>query len=541
MMRTSTLIRLKSGMAARVQHGSSERGVAMLSAILFMIIMAGIGTVIVGIVVSQATPSNIAQKSTKTIYAAQAGMQAALGMLRTAQSPDVSNTYYGDPTKLPCGLTGDTNGTNDASSVYTVSINYYSIDPTGLTASQLAGISGAVVPCNAPNGTGTVVPKWAVLVSKGAGPSVPGVGGAATGNRSLSAVYKFQISNVNVPGGRIYNSNNTFCLQAVSASSGSTIKWVALSQCVSANDSTQLWTYDKNYELSLASTTIAGSTPLCVTGPVHASDSLPQKAQLATCITETVDGARWNQLWSWTGSYSWVGETSSTAITGPSNTCLAPGAADGSSLTGLYLMVNNGCSGTFTPSAQVGPGPAGATTNQIVNYKEFGRCLDVTNEVITSAFMISYPCKQDPTGTGVYLQWNHKWFYTEATSPAPPAAPYPQSKTQQIYVYYQNSTAQKYCFTTPTLASGSVFPTFAACSSASTQQWTRVNNSGAYSTSYLFVDTYGRCLTADSSKLFNSSYSEITVAACNGGDAQRWNAPSTSSNSDVGGFREVSG
>ena len=57
-------------------------------------------------------------------------------------------------------------------------------------------------------------------------------------------------------------------------------------------------------------------------------------------------------------------------------------------------------------------------TKQIVNFKEFGRCADVTGANINNAdtpgeFNIVYPCKQDPVGAG--LAWNHKWYYNSPT------------------------------------------------------------------------------------------------------------------------------
>jgi hypothetical protein len=78
------------------------------------------------------------------------------------------------------------------------------------------------------------------------------------------------------------------------------------------------------------------------------------------------------------------------------------------------------------------------------------------------------------------------------------------------------------------------------CSGSAQQNWTRVYNSGTYASSYLFVDTSGRCLAVDPTDLYSGLYSKVTVATCNGSDAQKWNAPPTYTDSTVASFKEVS-
>ena len=47
-----------------------------------------------------------------------------------------------------------------------------------------------------------------------------------------------------------------------------------------------------------------------------------------------------------------------------------------------------------------------AATGQLVNYQQFSRCLDVTNHLWNSDYMIVWFCKQAPDGT---VPWNQKW------------------------------------------------------------------------------------------------------------------------------------
>ncbi len=498
-----------------------EGGVALLAAILFMIVMAGISVVLVSVVLAQTVPSNIAQKSTKTIYAAQAGMQTALSIIRgAALAPDYTGHIYGDPTKLPCSLTGQVNAQTDGIT-YSVAINYFTSDPTGKDSTWTAANK---LSCSATTGP-SLQPTYATIIAQGIAPSIPGLASPTTGNRQISAVYKFKVSNVNVVGGRFYDSSNSYCLHATTATAGSLIKFLPNAQCTT--DALELWIYDTDYKIKLASTTVGGAAGLCITGPVTWGGAT-QNAQLQPCLSAT-DPLRWNQLWSWTNSFQGQNVTISAGL---SNYCLATGYTNGTALTGKSLLVSNGCNGGLSPSLQMGAGAASYATHQIVNYKEFGRCADVTNEAINYSFMISYPCKQDATGTGAALNWNHKWYYTEPTGGATSLGP------QQIYVYYLDNVNSKYCLTSPTTGNG-FYPVFALCNASNQQNWTRVYNTGTYLTSYLFTDYAGRCLTADSADLY-SSWSKLTVTTCTGSDAQKWNAPPTYTDSTVASYKEVS-
>ena len=557
MMRGTAMIRIRAMFRQRKADGAGELGVAMLTAILFMIIMAGLSTVILGVVVAQNVPTGLSQKSTTTIDAAEGGLQSALAIMRTATTVTTINgvlTTVGDPTKLPCSIPSTSvNGSTTDPTTYAVTIAYYNADPTGqnlITFNPTHLITCAQVQ----KGT---VPLFALLTAAGQTTTIPG-SASTTGARSLAAVYSFDISNVNIPGGIIYNDDSTSCLQAATATAGSVINFVAASTCgVAANAPLQKWSYTTNWQIALSSTTAGGAQGLCITGPTVAGGAT-QNALLQTCALPT-DPNRWNQLWSWTGSYTWEGELQ--AITGPNpNSWLGPNIADGTSATGLKLQVINSSSanGTMTPSELVGAGAASYATHQLVNYQEFGRCADVTNEVLPNNpnNLISYPCKQDPTGGTGNITWNQKWYYCEpsdightvpCTGTLPNGAAI-SAAAQQIYVYKGDVTTQKYCLTTPATGSGSYFTAFYPCATSGSlmnqQIWTRVNDPAnvAYVNDYLITDEYGRCLQVDESiPGFTSTIYYQDVATCNQTDLQKWNAPSTNTTSTVGGYKEVSG
>ncbi len=516
------IIRLTTALRDRTLHGATaERGVAMLTAIFFMVIVAGLSVVLMSVALSQQAPTYTAQKSTKTIYSAQAGLQAALGVMRTAAAaPNAEGEILGSPAKLPCTVAGTVDGGGTGTS-YSVILQYFVVDPSGSDATWRTSNEMA---CS--NGTGPAgKPKFAYITATGEGTTIPGQA-ASVGNRRLSAVYTFKVNNANVAGGQILSRDGAFCLHAISEAAGSEAKWIPVGACTD-NDK-QLWIYSKDYRLQLAKSTFGGAAGLCITGPVNDGENT-QRATLQPCQPAN-SLTRWNQLWSWTGSYSWVGQKP-TIVGGQSSYCLSPGGADGTNLSAVRLEVRKGgCSGTFLPTAQVGPGAASINTHQIVNFKEFGRCAAVTGANINSTFTISYPCKQDPTGTGTQLLWNHKWFYTE------PPAGQAVAAAQEVYVLLNDNPAQRYCFTAPA-AGGDT--RFLPCNGSAAQKWVRVYNSGDYTSSYQFIDYKGRCLVADSTSTY-LTWSQIKTAACNGSLEQKWNAPPIFVESDFGGYREVS-
>jgi hypothetical protein len=551
MMRGTFLIRLRHALTSHLEEQDRESGVAMLTAILFIIIMAGVSTIILGVVSAQTIPSYIDQKGTKTIYSAQAGIQAALAEIRSAATLDpVSGNTYGDTTKLPCSLTGTTNGPSDGNS-YSVTIAYYTTDPTG--SSPTAALSCGTGAYNS-TGHGPVgTPKYALITSQGLASQIPVIG-STQANRTITALYTFKVSNVNILGGLIFNRDGTACMQASSTNPvpAPTITFVAAANCsaTGANSTLQLWSYNSSWQIALSSTQAGGATGICITGPAVAGGAT-QNALLQAC-RGAADPLRWNQLWSWTGSYTWEGETAT--ISGPNGSSwLSAGVADGSSAIGKNLLVSTSVVGTMGPTAQVGAGAASYKTHELVNYQEFGRCTDVTGENISTTYMIVYPCKQDPTGGTTYITWNQKWYYCEPTDigittackgNADNGQPL-TAANQQLYVYLSDNTSQRYCLTTPLTSAGNTYPYFAACATTgplvAQQTWARVYNSGTYLTSYLLTDTYGRCLMSNPSYTFSGDIHELTSTSCNGSDYQKWNAPPAYTDSTVGGYREISG
>ncbi|TFW00125.1 hypothetical protein [Orlajensenia leifsoniae] len=528
----------------RVQ-ADPERGSALISALIFMLLLASLSLVLASVLLAQAVPEKLAFKGTRTVYAAESGMQSTLGVLRSIPAlPDASGKIYGNKAKLPCAVSGTVDGVATGAR-YAATIRYYATDPGAQTDAWRNSTTNQIL-CTVGAGT-AIQPKYALIVSVGQDAAVAGQS-ATFGNRSLAAVYEFPLTNVNIPGGYIYAFGTTVCLQAEGLTAGSLVRYQTAANC--NNPTTQYWVYDTNYTLRLASSTLT-ATPLCITGPTTTGSTATEKVKLQACKSSS-DTTRSTQLWSYEGGDRWRGQNT-TISTGYNTLCLSSGqntTTPTGGVTGtppvplLYLSVGTLCAdkvawGSFTPQAAVGPGNASYATKEVTNYKEFGRCLDVTAGSITSTYMITYPCKQDPSGTGTppgtgFLYWNHKWFYNE------PAAGASSAPDQDFYVYDGSGT--KKCLQTPLDTASSKYVIFTGCSSSEVRQdWTRVGSTGDYATSYLFLDTYGRCLAINPADLHDSAYSKVVVATCNGSTLQKWNAPPNSTSSSFGSYRELGG
>jgi Tfp pilus assembly protein PilX len=502
----------------RLRDARRDDGVAMAIVLMLIMVILGLTVTLVSTLVAAPPAIYLAQRGTKTIYAAQAGLQVAVGQLRnTPKYTTGANMGYPKPANLPCSVSG----TVDGSSSYSATITYYNSNPAGQSATWLAS-SANIVACTTGSGT-AVTPAFALIRSSGSGAAIPALGSSA-GVRILQAIYGFQLANVNIPGGPIYDNNQAYCLKATSSAVGSTITYVPIVSGSGLTDAQKCpnptlmnWVYNTGYQLQLAST-IGTTTPLCISGGTTTGN-----ATLATCANTTI------QKWAWTGQYTWLQGSDS------SNNCLGSGGTVASGTT-LKILIN-GCNGTYYPSSAVGPGGAGFSQSQIVNYLEFGRCVDVTGENIANYPYIDYPCKQDPSGAGGFT-WNQKWSYSEPASGG-------TTLSGQTIKTTPPSSAALCLTTTATTSATPSYPSnyvyFTACSAgANNQKWTRVGNTGDFASSYLLQDYWGHCLDLDQTHL-NAGWSTIVVNACTGQNSQKWNAVASTTNSTLGSYQEVTG
>lgn len=319
-----------------------------------------------------------------------------------------------------------------------------------------------------------------------------------------------------------------WCITASGFTEGSTLTYTPIAQC-SATEPSQLFQWDTDYRIRLSSTTVKGSTALCLTGAVE---------QTVTVTLRKCDASRVDQLYSYKdGTVLWGQKADNTRDEGH---CLIADTTDNNALAGKLLKYGTNCWGTgdawgaWAPAAAFGAGAAGKATNQIVNYAQFGRCFDIAYLSMGYRYEFLYPCKQDPSGrTGV--AWNQ-------------AITYQENATDQVTALDGNSSSSTYnqtmCLTTvPSNQSQPAKPYFDRCAPKGTdptQLWKRTGEvPGNYGASYTFIDTYGRCMGYGPLDEPNRLGNVIVVEPCSGTSAQKWNAPPDASQASVSSVHEV--
>ena len=492
---------------------ADDTGSALLLVVALMLVVASLGLVITAGVLQQVRPTTYGQKATRTVFAAEAGVQVALSQIRGAQrSPDTTGVVRGEPTQLPCTLSGPVVTAADASAGlrYDVKISYYDADPVGQTA---AWRTANRLACSPTDGVGTA-PYFALIEANGMDAST-----TSTGNRTLESVYRFDVDNANILGGLMFTVTNAFCLEADSVTVGAEVRYVAAGECTSS-DPLQTWVYAPDYAIKLGTSITPTGGGLCLTSPGTANGAMT----LQTCVV-----AQATQLYSYEGGAIFRLQNADNSNYGPY--CLGTGLR--SVAAGLPVRSSSVCDGdseyaSWAPEFRVGAGAAGKATNQVVSYAEFGRCLDVTNEDVNWPHLILYPCKQDPSPGGTRLYWNHKFFYSE--SPAP----------QPIVVKQYNDDARQYCVTTPAASTNPGVVRMQPCVAGRLDQtFTRSGDTGTYASSHTFVDSYGRCLSVGPRNGAYTQFSTVTVASCTGGPEQKWNAPADAIDASLSNTRET--
>ena len=535
---------------------------SIIIAVLFMFIAAAISVTMLGTVLAQASMSRVVAERVRTLHAAQAGVDVALGQLRAANDGSGNGVW----SALPCGpLSGqvEVGGTVG----YSVTISYYTQNPTGQSASWL---TSNVLSCQ---GSGpSALPAYAYLAS--AGTDI--VGGRATPSfedRTVKTLYVFQLTNANIAGGEIavYNDGNpshiALCFDAGSSApaSGTVLQVKACSNPATAS---QLFAYQSDLSLVLASTE-GTSSPMCLDAAYNRSG---QHTSGTTVVFKPCTGVEANatvtpeQQFSYndTGAYETATDYSSPSSADVDNYCLTTQSYN---FAGSQVVLKSGsqsnsyqsfdaCGGPFNgsstwiPATSVGagdadtsPGTVGATPEQIVNYAQFGRCIDLTNASTTDngppsqtssgngGFFILYPCKQNPNPANV--AWNQKLAIS------------PSGQTNELVMTAGSGTA--YCLISPLTSTGAEltiitmqppYPnstTNGACSSGSVSTttnkeyyWNYTGNTGDYTTSYQFRDANGNCLDVGPQQTPPGSlslWSTLVVDPCSSSLTEKWQAP----------------
>ncbi|GIJ53363.1 ricin-type beta-trefoil lectin domain protein [Virgisporangium aurantiacum] len=493
------------------RHLSDDRG-SMPLAMLLIMVSVSLSALMTPLLLTQLSATRADVRRVHALHAAQAGIDVAMAHIRAAQDaahegilnklPSCNDPADTDPPPIFAGRVGGGTARYEVTA-----IDYYDKDPAKVTGGRIACTSGY------PDAT----PKYAVITSRGTEPGA-GAGGTPT-YRTISATYIFNITNANIPGGliHVYKDATTDDLCLAAESGTPTPKSALKVKYCDKTDPAQIWIYNQFLTITLSATrTQAKQLGMCV------DMAAPQTAGNAATIDYCSDVTKPQQQWSINDSANLQGTTDGVNLNG---TCLTVKTAnkDGSP------VVAGGCGGpynnvhTWSLEATVGAGAAGSITNQIVNFSQFGRCMDITEVNVNKGFLIVWPCKQAPDPNKVL--WNQKFTM-------PSIDPLTDVGEGRVTTFNPAATPKvTYCLKSPGSTAPGRYVTVVVCpaNDAAEVKWTFYGHNTSYSTSYILVDYQGNCMAPTDPKVdkypSGENVSKIVVQPCDGSASQKWNAP----------------
>jgi hypothetical protein len=335
----------------------------------------------------------------------------------------------------------------------------------------------------------------------------------------VRATYTFQTTNENIAGGLIHISQtglNDLCLDAGSASPA-VGDYVRMQRC-SQGSPEQHFAYTANLNLVLVSTRTPVDPGLCLEAPPPALLTPITYLVFARCADPVVP----RQQWSFNDSSNFQGTTDGVNLSSPAF-CLNVQTPD---LPGSLVVAQRSCGGgynnvrTWSIEAPVGAGAARATTGQVVNFNQFGRCMDITEFRLDHPYHIVWPCKQAPNGA---VAWNQRWELPPVVDSTPGTG----------YVITR-PPAGAHCLVSPRSVLRGTYVVVRPCPGVRPPEmtWTRYEQHDDIKFSYTIRDVDGYCLSptdqnASSPDLYphGQAVSKMIVARCDGTTLQKWNAP----------------
>ncbi|WP_433791512.1 hypothetical protein [Actinoplanes sp. CA-252034] len=493
-------------MRARMMRCARDERGSLPMAIMVTTMGLVLSVAMLPLVVRQVTSTRTLQDRSASMNGAQVGLNTVMARVRAASETTASGSIDGRLEDMPpCDFKGDAGieGTGE-SLPYEVKVTYYDQNGKELDCPLVE------------------LPTTAKVTSVGAG---------SAGTRSVSATYKFSTTNNNIPGGSIWvasPSDNPLCMD-VKSTKVTLGASVVMQKC--NGNSTQQFAYTEKLYLKLINsegTVLADGTTaedgVCLFSAVpHVSGGA---VTLQRCPSTSNPTGTYQ--WSLDGNSRFHSTSASQAI---ENLCINLKTANtpGTTLVLGTCTASNSLN-VWRSDPRIGAGMAGDKTNQLVNFAQFSRCLDVTNQSTTSTYMIAWFCKQAPTGV---VDWNQIWEH-----PVPDATKKEISKKGPVVVT-QNGT--KYCMKSPLDTATNAYVTVEKCATnyatayaakedTSAFGWTVVHNTGNYATSYRMLDNKGYCLqptdlAAAVKDTHSDGTSKVKVAVCSSSELQKWNAP----------------
>ncbi|WP_305789605.1 ricin-type beta-trefoil lectin domain protein [Symbioplanes lichenis] len=493
---------------------------SMPMAMLVVLVAMSLTAALVPMVVNQIVGTRTVGARTVALDSAQAGIDAAVGQLRSAvqkvTNPDGTESITGTVANLPpCELTGAVPATSllglalstaDTQTIkYRVKLQYFGLPENATDDTPVE------LPCPP-----TDVPQTAVMTATGA--SVPADDPpteGSSGTRTIQATYTFKINNENIDGGAIQLAAPTtdpLCIDGGADASPATNAPANVQLCPEGGTSEQRFVYTSDLNVML----VGSATSLAPTGMCLQADY----SSGAAVTFQPCAGRTPKQQWSLDNNSRLQATPNGTSL--PGTYCLN---AKNAGAVGPLVMgaCNTGSNkSVWRMQTSVGAGMASAATHQLVNYKQFSRCLDVTNHNPGFKYMIVWFCKQAPDGN---VSWNQQWSLPTSAISLATAVP------ERIRTYGSGNPG--YCLRSP--GNTTSYVTMSACAATGTLtdaalKWTVYGDTGNYATSYRIVDSNGLCLTPTDLTVANpdthtDGTATVKVAACTSSELQKWNAP----------------
>ncbi|MEU8240386.1 RICIN domain-containing protein [Actinoplanes missouriensis] len=494
-----------------------ERG-SMPMAMVVMIVGVSLSALLTTMVLSRIQSGVTSSRQLLALHAAQAGLDVALAHVRGAVSTDDEGEESGDRTLLPCDpMTGAVGAGN--AGTYRVEARYYLVDPQGKSDTWR---SENMISCPS-GGAPQEVPAYARFTAVGTYADKDG-----TVKRKLNGTYILHTTNANIYGGLVH-SNGTVDLCIAAESGDPAVGSAVTMQPCKYGAVAQTWAYDNLLKFVLISSQKpARPSGMCLDAGAQATGTA---VVMQPC--QDTKPSLYRQQWSFNDNSQLVGAKLADGSDVSSN-CFrrTPDNTVGASI----VIATSSCS-SWAPDSAVGAGMANSPTGgqaigQLVNYAQFGRCLDATNKKPDWPHMIAWPCKQNPNPANV--TWNQRYTLPALDSTKEGKANnYVSGPITTTVPATKTDPAATYCLESPgSVAVGQYVRTVACTGSTLFQNWTVYGQTDRYATSYQIVDGSGKyCLqprsqSASPTDYFNATnqVAKIYVGVCDGSTLQKWNA-----------------
>jgi hypothetical protein len=570
--RRGQLSKRLSGHRSERPHLHDDQGMLMLNlALVLAVILSLITVTIMTGALGQLQLSSNATNRNGALEGALTGVQAVVADIRAAvQDGYVATTLLPCSTVIPSGLTNASGGSS-----FIASVQYEDVDAQGKDTPVSSCTPGQGP---APAAPGSYLAQAIITSCSPASACPASATSAPTGNetwRRVVSTYDFNTSYANTPGGLIYSYSREECLEATynngtSPSGGVTLQ--VTTSCSTSNNREQFqYTSTWNLEIQL------GSGEYCVQNPEDESPASTSPVPLTTNCTPTAV-AQWGV--NDNGGIQGVAATGSppgqpyTTGSGAQGACLAnPNPNNTGNTTANATVESTDCdsamdnTSTWQMSAEVGAGdsqppsgqPFNTATDQLVNFEEFGYCLDVTDQNVGSVFLIDYMCKQFPD-TNDYPAWNQRWCFKQLTTNS--GNPEGLLYTPEGQTTCPTNPTSPYCLASPLypasgLLGATAYVTVTSCKANLSEPlasqpadllWTEWGANGGPEHEYTWTDNGGLCLEANLGNKQpppgnSDTFSTIQVDTCSpdGSAMQKWNAPAVYGESQITNTHEQTG